>query len=55
MRDNRKNNGGARAGSGAPKLPDGEKKIAISVYVKEKHCDAAKKEIKAIAERYNAL
>ena len=47
-----KKRGGARVGSGSPPLPEGEKKVPITIFVKKKYVDAvgSKAAIKEVAE-----
>jgi len=51
--DNRKNNGGARAGSGKKALPDGEKKVTVSFQIKSKFVGKAKLELQKIVDKIN--
>lgn len=39
--------------AGRKKLPDGEKKITLKVYVKKKNIDKAKKHITKVIKQYN--
>jgi hypothetical protein len=39
--------------AGRKKLPDGEKRVSIRVFVKKKHRKQATKKLKAIARKYN--
>lgn len=53
MTDKRKNNGGARPGSGrAPINPD-EKKVTVIFYIKKKHIEKAKKQLQPIVDSIN--
>jgi len=51
--DKRKNNGGARVGTG-PKLKDEmEKKVTVSFQIKRKHIETAKAKIQPIVDKIN--
>lgn len=52
--DKRKNNGGARPGAGPKTLPEGEKKIQITLYYKEKDVNllGGKDTVKQILNKY---
>ncbi len=51
--DNRKNNGGARPGSGPKEIDPAEKKEPVTFYVKAKHAKIAKAKIQPIIDKIN--
>ncbi len=52
--DNRKNNGGARLGTGPkPKNPD-DKKVTVPFQIKRKHVETAKAKIQPIVDKINS-
>ena len=52
--DKRKNNGGARPGTGPKKLPPGEKKVTVPFQIKQKHVEKAKVKIQSIVDKINS-
>ena len=53
MIDKRKNNGGARPGSGPKKKDPQEKKVPLTFQIKRKHLGKAKAEIQPIVDKIN--
>lgn len=52
--DKRKNNGGARPGSGPKPKPEGERKVTLSFQVKQKHVATTRPKIQIIIDKINA-
>ncbi len=54
MIDKRKNNGGARSGTGPKLKNENEKKVTVSFYIKKKHVEAAKAKLQPLVDKINS-
>ncbi len=54
MKDKRKNNGGARVGTGPKPIDEIEKKVTVFFYIKKKHVETAKAKLQPLVDKINS-